>query len=475
LLFLSTTPASWHNGRVRIHPGGFRLVLAGAKVTRLLPFLQAQGFNVEGFVKGSEAMSRLRAAPCHLLLFELECGDMMGVDLARSAKIDRLAGGTLLVDDPRQAGMIVSALSRGIDSYVSLPPDETIFMERLESLLLSQWGLVVTQQQQGLTEEVAAARAQVAQLEASTKQQTQRLEQQLAEQQQKLESSSSKQLKELEAKLQRATQTHASEAKELADKAATAQRRVVELTREIGVLRDQLSTMHLVAGVKTGASDEGAAGFDDVPVTGVDHKRAPPPKANKPLPRPAPTKATPVQDQATDEFRLADLPKDVDSDFGLFDVPTLSTPVPPRAVNAPGSLDDMSDFLPPTNAGGGAGGRADALADFEPLATSNFGDNAHDARTMAVSLPPTSARGPSALEEFNFDEKTPAAGVGRAVPVPLSVRFNDNDEPTSPRGHDSSVGPRPVGRPPHLDSQVVGDASRLVSIGDEEIIFLEDD
>jgi DNA-binding response OmpR family regulator len=448
------------------------LVLAGAKVTRILPFLQAQGFNVEGFVKGSEAMSRLRAAPCHLLLFELECGDMMGVDLARSAKIDRLAGGTLLVDDPMKSGMIVSALSRGIDSFVALPPDETIFMERLESLLLSQWGLVVTQQQQGLTEEIAAARAQVAQLEASAKQQTRQLEQELAEQKHKLESSSSKQLKELEAKLQRTSQTHASEAKELADQAAAAQRRVVELTREIGVLRDQLSTMHLVAGVKTGVSDEGAASFDDAPVTGVDHKRAPPKAPSKATPpKAAPPKATPpkakpvVVDKATDEFDRADLPND--SDFGLFDVPTMSTPAPTRPsrpVNAPGSLDDMSDFSPPTNAG---------LADFEPLAT--FSGNPHDARTAPVSLPPTSARGAAALDEFSFNEKTPAAGVDRASPVPLSMRFKDNDEPTAPRGHDSSVGPRPVGRPTHLDSQVVRDASRLVSIGDEEIIFLEDD
>jgi DNA-binding response OmpR family regulator len=450
-------------------------MLAGAKVTRLVPFLQAQGFNVEGFVKGTEVMTRLRAAPCHLLLFELECGDMMGVDLARSAKIDRLAGGTLLVDDPMKSGMIISALSRGIDSFVSLPPDETIFMERLENLLLSQWGLVVTQQQQGLTDEVTAARARIAQLEKLTDRQTQQHETALREQKQELESSASKQFKELEAKVQRATQAHAAEVKELADKAATSQRRVVELTREIGVLRDQLSTMHLVAGVKTGASDEGAArGFDDdVSVTGVDHKRAPPPaKSNKPTPKPAPPKTKPVVvDHATDEFRLADLPRDVDSDFGLFDVPTLATSVSPRTVNPPGSLDEMSDFLPPTNAGGGK----DALADFEPISTSNFGGNAHDAHTMAVSVPPTSARGAPGLDEFSFDEKTPAAGVGRAVPVPLSVRFNDNDEPTAPRGHDSSIGPRPVARPAHLDSQVVRDASRLVSIGDEEVIFLEDD
>ncbi len=433
-------------------------MLAGAKVSRLVPFLQAQGFNVEGFAKGSDAMSRLRAAPCHVLLFELECVDMMGVDLARSAKIDRLAGGTLLVDEPMKSGMIISALSRGIDSFVALPPDETIFMERLEGLLLAQWGLVVSQQQQGLTEELAAARARVAQLETSAQQQTRQFERQLAEQKVQLESAASRQIKELEGKVRRTAQLHASDVKGLTDKAATSQRHVVELTREIGVLRDQLATMHLVTGAKTGVSDEGAArGFDDdVPITGVEHKRAPlpvkPTRATQK--KPALPKSKPVPEQATDEIRVADYRKDVTSDAGLFDVPTLSTTAPPRPVNASNLAN-----------------AAEGLADFEPLTTSSFGSNPHDARTLGGQ---TAARSAAGLDEFSFDEKTPA--VGGPVPQMLSsARFSENDEPTAPRGHESSIGPRPVARSAHLDSQVVRDASRLVSIGDEEIIFLEDE
>lgn len=507
------------------------MVLAGAKVARLLPFLQARGFNAEAFAKGTETMARLRAAPCHLLLFELECGDMMGVDLARAAKIERLAGATLLVDDPMKSGMIIAALSRGVDSYVALPPDETVFFERIEGLLLAQWGLVVQQQQQGLIDELAQVKQQLAAAETSSSSTLKDTERRLREQLKEQEKTSAQALKDVETKLARATVTSESSLREMTDRFTQANRRVFELTKEMGVLRDQLSTMHLVAGVKTGTSDEGAAAKntafdddDDDTNTMRDARRGKPaaptraatPKALTPK---APTKTSPgpvsgvgksIANDVTDDFQLADLQRrDLASDaFGDFDESTQAIPASlarslldndaalaprptTRTVSPPGSLDQLSDFMPPTasfaddsqartravpvpaapldlDLGGGA-----LLDDLEHLATSanSFGAGSDfDARTMAV---------PADRAFMGGDEKTPAAGIGRAPPVPDSVRFGGNDDDTAPRGIEvtGKTPPPPLrGRPAdHLNTQLLKDASRIPSIGDEEVVFLDDD
>ncbi|HEY1101344.1 MAG TPA: hypothetical protein VGF99_20570 [Myxococcota bacterium] len=512
---------------MRIHPGGFRVVLAGAKVSRLLPFLQAKGFNAEAFVTGNETMSRLRAAPCHLLLFELECGDMMGVDLARAAKIDRLAGATLLVDDPMKSGMIVAALSRGVDSYVALPPDETVFFDRVEGLLLQQWGLVVTQQQQALTDELNATKQQLAAAQSQASSASTAGEQKLREQLKAHEATSSRQIKELEAKLARAASSSDTALKDMTERQAMSQRRVVELTRELGMLRDQLATMHLVAGTKGVTSDEGPAlrGFDDDVNTLNDNHRSPKKAATttvataKAVPatktRPGPVSG--VGDHlgdigdATDNYRLADLP-DTGRPPSDFDEATQAIPAslalslvedaarkdgvlgrPARAVTPPGSVNELSDFLPPTGSFAGPGNDAHTRAiaspldldlgggalldDLQQLSTAaSFGEASDfDARTMAVPkevLGAMIAAKKPPPDDFFFDEHTPAKG---APSIPPQVSFTGNDDATAPRGIDTRTPPPARGRPASLDSQIVKDVSRLPSIGDEEIIFLEDD
>ncbi len=253
---------------MRIHPGGFRLVLVGAKVSRLLPFLQARGFLVEAFQKGGEAQARLRVAPCHVLIVELELGDMMGVELGRAARQDRHAGAVVLMDDPARSGMIVSALARGLETFLPIPPDENVFLERLETLLLAQWGLVVTQQQAQLLEDLNRAReATVAADERVLKAEAERDEAR----------------RKTEAQTQDARRK-ADEARRSVDEAvrearaalqvelAAERKKVDQLERETAVLRDQLTSMHLVTGAKTGVSEEGLAIDAEPPATNSTSK-----------------------------------------------------------------------------------------------------------------------------------------------------------------------------------------------------------
>lgn len=338
---------------MRIHPGGFRLVLAGPKVARILPFLEQKGFVAEAFQKGSEALNRMRQAPCHLLLLELECGDTMGIDLARGARQEGICGATLLVDDPMKSGMIISALARGVDAYVAIPPDETIFFSRIETMLLAQWGLVVTQQQSQLTAEIERLQKAVADADAHKVAGERRLKERTAE---------------LEKQL-------AAEKKKIAD-----------LEREASVLRDQLATMHLVTGAKSGLSDEGHAEsvdflLDDPPPKKPAPAKTSAPKPAAPAPKPAPTKATPAP---------APKPADLDLDDlgGLDDLDNLATVARP-APKPFASLDDESTQDIPANIAAGVlksaqAGKAKtpaALADFDP---GGGLDDLEDQATMAV-------------------------------------------------------------------------------------------
>jgi DNA-binding response OmpR family regulator len=254
---------------VRIHPGGFRLVLVGPKVSRLLPFLQARGFIAEAFSRGGEAQARLRMAPCHVLIVELELGDMLGVELGRAARQDRQAGAVVLMDDPAKSGMIVSALARGLETYVPIPPDENAFLERIELLLLAQWGLVVTQQQAQLLEELARAKEAAGTAEENLALAENAAEERIA----KAKKDADERASRLESQL-RDARKQAEDARRAGDDAVSKARaalqselvderkKVEQLRRETAVLRDQLTSMHLVTGAKSGVSDEGPPALD---------------------------------------------------------------------------------------------------------------------------------------------------------------------------------------------------------------------
>lgn len=290
-------------------------MLAGPKVSKLLPFLQSRGFVGDAWTGGAQALQNIRQSPCHVLIFELELGDMMGVDLARTGKTERIIGATLLLEDPMKSGMIVSALAKGIDAFVATPPDEAVFLDKLEGLLLAQWGLAVTAQQQALTAEVQRLQVALAGAEDRARTATTSLE---------------THKKQLEREL---TDERKKAERDLADE----RKKVRDLIGEIASLRDQLTTMHLVTGAKTGVSDEGNAAHSD------EHPRS-------------------DDLDATGEFDMSRIQAEADDGDNEFENE--------RTQAMPGDM--AAAFLrserPDLNAGS-AGGFSNDLADFENEAT----------------------------------------------------------------------------------------------------------
>lgn len=124
-----------------MNPGQFRLLLAGPKVSRLLPFVTARGYIADGCVTGAEALDHMRRAARHVLLIELDLEDILLADLLDVVRRENLAGAVILLEDPAKSGLIVSTLLRGVDAYVATPPDELYLFRIIDRQLLAQWAL----------------------------------------------------------------------------------------------------------------------------------------------------------------------------------------------------------------------------------------------------------------------------------------------------------------------------------------------
>ncbi|MBI1944609.1 MAG: hypothetical protein HYS27_02875 [Deltaproteobacteria bacterium] len=154
-----------------INPQQFRLLLAGPRVSRLRPFVTARGYLCDAATDGQTALEFLRDAPRHVLLVELELGDMMLADLLATVNEENLAGAVILLEDPSKSGLIVSTLTRGIDGYVATPPDEGFLFRLIERQLLAQWAIaqaetleVDTAEKARLEKQLNVERAKVTQL-----------------------------------------------------------------------------------------------------------------------------------------------------------------------------------------------------------------------------------------------------------------------------------------------------------------------
>ena len=135
-----------------LNPAQFKLLLAGPKVSRLMPFVTQRGYYADGCATGTETLEVLRQSPVHVLLVELDLDDMLLADLVQIVRNEGLAGAVILLDDPAKSGLIVSQLIRGVDGYVATPPDEQYLFRIIERQLLAQWA--VAQMAQG-TQDVA--------------------------------------------------------------------------------------------------------------------------------------------------------------------------------------------------------------------------------------------------------------------------------------------------------------------------------
>jgi DNA-binding response OmpR family regulator len=132
---------------VELNPAQFKLLLAGPKVSRLMPFVTQRGYYADGCITGTETLEILRQSPVHVLLVELDLDDMLLADLLQVVRSESLAGAVILLDDPAKSGLIVSQLIRGVDGYVATPPDEHYLFRIIERQLLAQWA--VAQMSQG--------------------------------------------------------------------------------------------------------------------------------------------------------------------------------------------------------------------------------------------------------------------------------------------------------------------------------------
>lgn len=154
-----------------INPQQFRLLLAGPRVSRLRPFVVARGYLCDAATDGQTALEYLRDTPRHVLLVELELGDMMIADLLATVNEENLAGAVILLEDPSRSGLIVSTLTRGVDGYVATPPDEGFLFRLIERQLLAQWAIaqsgaleVDTAEKARLEKQLNVERAKVTQL-----------------------------------------------------------------------------------------------------------------------------------------------------------------------------------------------------------------------------------------------------------------------------------------------------------------------
>jgi CheY-like chemotaxis protein len=107
----------------------------------MLPFFSARGYVIEAADNGRDALAALTREARHLVVVELDLGDMLLADFMEPVFMQGRAGAMVLLDDPSRSGLIVSALARGVDSYVPTPPDEHSLFRAVERHLLAQWAL----------------------------------------------------------------------------------------------------------------------------------------------------------------------------------------------------------------------------------------------------------------------------------------------------------------------------------------------
>jgi DNA-binding NarL/FixJ family response regulator len=216
------TSARWHIDTescqvdvVRIHPGGFRLLLVGPKSQHeLTQTLTERRFMFEVAFDGEQALKKLREMPVHLLITDREPGKILGVELAKTALDEQRTSAALMLDDPLASREIIGSWVRGVfDGFLSTRMDPDVTVRLIELSLLAQWAMAQSAQAQNQTAMIDEARA--------------------AEQKERGEKHQAVRALQVE------------------------QKKVRELVKEIAMVREQLSTMHLVAGAKSN-SDEGA-------------------------------------------------------------------------------------------------------------------------------------------------------------------------------------------------------------------------
>lgn len=111
-------------GVMAVDPTQHSILLVGPRVVHLRPFFERRRYRVTAVNKGVEGMAALDSGQNHLVLLELNLGDLTATEFLMAARQAHADVTFLLIDDQSKAGQIVKALQAGLDGYLATPPDE---------------------------------------------------------------------------------------------------------------------------------------------------------------------------------------------------------------------------------------------------------------------------------------------------------------------------------------------------------------
>lgn len=111
-------------GVMAVDPTQHSILLVGPRVAHLRPFFERRHYPVVAVQKGVEGMAALDARGHHVVLLELNLGDLTATEFLMAARQAHADVAFLLIDDQSKAGQIVKALQAGLDGYLATPPDE---------------------------------------------------------------------------------------------------------------------------------------------------------------------------------------------------------------------------------------------------------------------------------------------------------------------------------------------------------------
>lgn len=148
-----------------VDPTKYELLLVGPRVAQLKPFFDARAYRTDPVVAGRDGLQSLEERERHLVVLELNLGDMRASEFVSEARQTHPNLRVILLENADRAGQIVKALVHGIDAYVPTPPDEQKLFAEVERQLLGFASSQLGEDGVDLQETLNRARSEVSQLQ----------------------------------------------------------------------------------------------------------------------------------------------------------------------------------------------------------------------------------------------------------------------------------------------------------------------
>lgn len=148
-----------------VDPTKYELLLVGPRVAQLKPFFDARAYRTDPVVAGRDGLRSLEERERHLVVLELNLGDMRASEFVAEARQANPNLRVILLENADRAGQIVKALVHGIDAYVPTPPDEQKLFAEVERQLLGVASAQLGDDGVDLQETLNRARTEVTQLQ----------------------------------------------------------------------------------------------------------------------------------------------------------------------------------------------------------------------------------------------------------------------------------------------------------------------